>query len=86
MPPNPNPYKPYGKALVLAMSLKITYADGTEETIEGDDSFKVKADSTVMSNVYGSETEDGRLRQEGWCLPGFDASDWEQAFRCEEGG
>lgn len=79
MPPNPNPYKPYGKALVLAMSLKITYADGTEETIEGDDSFKVKADSTVMSNVYGSETEDGRLRQEGWCLPGFDASDWEQA-------
>ena len=52
MPPNPNPYKPYGKVLVPAVSLKIMYADGTEETIEADDSFKVKADSTVMSNVY----------------------------------
>lgn len=79
MPPNPNPYKPYGRALVLALTMKITYKDGTEETIEADESFKVKVNSTVMSNVYGSETEDGRMRQEGWCLPGFDDSGWESA-------
>ena len=54
MPPNPNPYKPFGKSLVLALELTITYADDTMETIGADESFAVKEHPVIMSNVYGS--------------------------------
>lgn len=84
MPPNPNPYKPFGKSLVLALELTIIYEDGREEIIRGDETFTVKEHPVVMSNVYGSETSDGRLLQEGWCTPGFDASDWRAAFVVSE--
>lgn len=79
MPPNPNPYKPYGSCLVLAMELCFEYEDGTQEVMAADDSFKVKEHPVVMSNVYGSETIDGRLAQPGWCEAGFDDSAWQQA-------
>ncbi|MGF0033866.1 family 78 glycoside hydrolase catalytic domain [Bariatricus sp. SGI.154] len=84
MPPNPNPYKPFGKYLVLALELAITYEDGTMETIQADDAFEVKQHPVVMSNVYGSETIDGRLIQEGWNTADYDASDWEKAVILEE--
>ena len=84
MPPNPNPYKPFGKYLVLALKLTVTYADGTEEVITADDTFTVKKHPTVMSNVYGSETMDGRLVQTGWSTVGFDDSDWQQAVIVSE--
>ncbi len=62
MPPNPNPYQPYGKSLVLGLELTITYMDGAEETIHTDETFAVKEHPVVMSNVYGSETIDGSTR------------------------
>ncbi len=79
MPPNPNPYQPGGSSLLLAMELCLEYEDGTREVITADDSFKVKEHPVVMSNVYGSETIDGRLFQPGWCETGFDDSAWQQA-------
>lgn len=79
MPPNPNPYQPYGKSLVLGLELTITYMDGAEETIHTDETFAVKEHPVVMSNVYGSETIDGRLRMDGWCTKEFDASGWKPA-------
>lgn len=69
MPPNPNPYEPFGKSLMLALQLEITYTDGTEEEISADETFAVKEHPTVMSNVYGSETVEGSLIQKGWCMP-----------------
>lgn len=80
MPPNPNPYQPFGKSLLLALELVITYADGSEETFTADESFQVKEHPIVMSNVYGSETWDGRLAQPGWCDIGFDAVGWSTAI------
>lgn len=79
MPPNPNPYRPFGKELVFAVQLLAVYADGTTETIEADDTFFVKKHPVVMSNVYGSETIDGRLEQAGWSSAGFDDSGWGRA-------
>ena len=40
MPPNPNPYRPFGKALVFALELRLEYADGTEEVLHADESFR----------------------------------------------
>lgn len=79
MPPNPNPYKPFGSSLILSLELRLEYEDGTEDVILADDSFKVKDHPVIMSNVYGSETIDGRLFQTGWSNAGFDDSTWQQA-------
>ncbi len=79
MPPNPNPYKPFGPELVLAAVLELDYEDGTSETVIADESWKTAPAETVMSNVYGSETIDMRLRQKGWNTPGFDDSSWKYA-------
>lgn len=80
MPPNPNPYKPFGEELVLAVELMITYVDGTVEVIHADEDFLVKEHPVVMSNVYGSETIDGRKNQDGWCTAEFNTTSWENAF------
>nr|WP_300884478.1 family 78 glycoside hydrolase catalytic domain [uncultured Schaedlerella sp.] len=79
MPPNPNPYRPGASCLILAMELDLEYEDGTRDLIAADDSFKVKEHPVIMSNVYGSETIDGGLRQAGWRETGFDDSAWQQA-------
>lgn len=63
MPPNPNPYRPFGSCLVLALKLEITYQDKTTEKITADESFQVKEHPVVMSNVYGSEIIDGRKQK-----------------------
>lgn len=79
MPPNPNPYKSFGKSLVFAVRLDITYEDGSTEVIEADDTFTVNEHPVIMSNVYGSETIDGRLEQKGWSTCAFDDSSWKRA-------
>lgn len=79
MPPNPNPYKPFGKFLVLALSLNIEYEDGTEESICADESFRVKKHPTLISNIYGSEVVDAALAEAGWNEADYDASAWEHA-------
>jgi len=84
MPPNPNPYRPYGKSLVFALELTVVYTDGTKETITADSHFTVKGHPVVMSNVYGSETMDGRMVQDGWHSVGFDDSDWKPAQTADQ--
>ena len=80
MPPNPNPYQPFGRSLVLALELTVAYADGTQDIITADESFQVKEHPIVMSNVYGSETWDGSLVQKGWSTADFDAGRWAAAM------
>lgn len=79
MPPNPNPYRPFGKELVLAIKLVLDYADETEEILYADENFQVKEHPVKMSNVYGLETYDASLEQTGWDKTDFDASEWKAA-------
>lgn len=80
MPPNPNPYRPFGEELVLALWIKAEYTDGTVDIFTAEDGFRILDHPVVMSNVYGSETIDGRLAQSGWCEAGFDDSAWDTAL------
>uniref|UniRef100_UPI000A990773 family 78 glycoside hydrolase catalytic domain n=1 Tax=Mediterraneibacter glycyrrhizinilyticus TaxID=342942 RepID=UPI000A990773 len=57
---------------MLALELRIVYEDGSESVLHADDSFQVRRHPVVMSNVYGSETIDGRLFE-------AEESEWEQA-------
>jgi alpha-L-rhamnosidase len=56
----------------------ITYADGTEDIIVSDQSWKAFKSPIVMDLVFGGEHYDARLEQPGWCSSGFDDSKWEQ--------
>ncbi len=80
MPPNPNPYKPFGNELVLAIKLELMYADGSRLIISGDQDFKVKEHPITMSNIYGSEIYDAALDMEDWSRANFDATNWEHAI------
>lgn len=84
MPPNPNPYRAFGKYLVLAMELEICYEDGTTQRIVSDETFRVREHPVVMSNVYGSETIDGRKAVKDWCVVKEDKSEACGSVTCEE--
>jgi len=56
----------------------VTYADGSEDVIVSDRSWKVSKSAIVMDLVYDGEHYDARLEQTDWCSPGFDDTKWEQ--------
>lgn len=84
MPPNPNPYRPFGNALIFTLELLLEYEDGERETIVTDGSWKVAPHEVRHSNVYGSEIVDGALKQKGFSLPDYDDKAWENAIVLEE--
>ncbi|WP_298647815.1 glycoside hydrolase family 78 protein [uncultured Proteiniphilum sp.] len=68
---------PWRNRPAFCLDLRITYADGTVETIPTNLSWK-KSDSPVIFNsIYTGEHYDARLEQEGWSEPGFDDSQWQ---------
>ncbi|WP_303923944.1 family 78 glycoside hydrolase catalytic domain [Draconibacterium sediminis] len=68
----------YGSPRLL-LQVHVTYADGTEEVIISDESWKVAKSPILMDMVYYGEHYDARLEQNGWCSPGFNDSAWENA-------
>jgi alpha-L-rhamnosidase len=67
----------WGKKLGLICQLKITYADGSEETVITDNTWKGTQDGPVRLNgIYDGEDYDARREQTGWSMTGFDDSKW----------
>jgi hypothetical protein len=56
----------------------LEYADGTQENIVTDDSWKVTASPVTFASIYSGEDYDARLEQKGWDKPGFDDRNWRQ--------
>jgi alpha-L-rhamnosidase len=64
----------------LRLDLHVTYADGTEDVIASDASWKASvAGPTRYDNYYLGETYDARREIAGWDRPGFDAASWTAA-------
>ena len=63
----------------LLAQLRITYDDGSVETIKSDESWKTGEGFILKNNVYLGEWQDARKEQDGWKKSGFDASAWKQA-------
>ncbi|MFO7922730.1 MAG: family 78 glycoside hydrolase catalytic domain [Bacteroidales bacterium] len=59
--------------------IHVTYADGSEDIIVSDGSWKVSKGPVIMDLVYDGEHYDARMEQPGWCSPGFDDSGWQYA-------
>jgi alpha-L-rhamnosidase len=56
--------------------LEIEYADGTQQSIVSDSSWKTAAGPVLRNNLYLGEVYDARFEQPGWDRPGFDQSRW----------
>ena len=69
----------YGKRTALLLQMLVRYADGREEIIVSDDSWKASDSPILYSELYHGETYDARQEQEGWNMPGFDDSHWDKA-------
>lgn len=86
MPPNPNPYRPFDKELVLAVCAELSFGDGETMCIEADETWKTAPHMITHTNCFGSETVDGRKRIPGWNEPEPEAGNWENARIADSGG
>ena len=60
----------------LLLELVLTYADGREEVIGSDTSWRTAPSPVLSSEIYDGETYDARLEQPGWDGPAFDDRAW----------
>lgn len=56
--------------------LRITYEDGSVETISTGNDWKTAPGPIIFNSIYTGEHYDARLEQPGWDNPGFDYSGW----------
>ncbi|MFY9234146.1 MAG: family 78 glycoside hydrolase catalytic domain [Fimbriimonadaceae bacterium] len=61
------------------VQLRIEYADGSNESVVSDESWKAAPGPITFSSIYGGEDYDARLEQIGWSEAGFDDGGWQTA-------
>ncbi|HPT21684.1 MAG TPA: family 78 glycoside hydrolase catalytic domain [Bacteroidales bacterium] len=67
---------PWRNRPVFCMDIRITYEDGSVETIVTDDSWKTSLSPVIFNSIYTAEHFDARLEQPGWNKIAFDDSKW----------
>lgn len=67
---------PWRNRPAFCLDLRITYSDGSVETIPTDLSWKTSSGALVFNSIYTGEHYDARLEQKGWNTPDFDDSKW----------
>jgi alpha-L-rhamnosidase len=68
----------FGDPMMVA-ELRVSYADGTNEVIASDATWKVQRGPVVFSSTYGGEDFDARKVQLGWERIGFYDGEWAAA-------
>ncbi|NOU92330.1 Bacterial alpha-L-rhamnosidase [Paenibacillus sp. LMG 31456] len=66
----------FGEYRAGMMQLHIVYADGSEQTLATDDSWKASEGPIRMAELYHGETYDARMEANGWSASGYDDTDW----------
>ncbi|GGH04251.1 alpha-L-rhamnosidase [Mucilaginibacter phyllosphaerae] len=64
----------------FCMDLRITYDDGSVETISTNDHWKTDFSPVTLNSIYTAEHYDARLEQPGWNTINFDDKKWKPAF------
>ncbi|MDP4205932.1 MAG: family 78 glycoside hydrolase catalytic domain, partial [Bacteroidota bacterium] len=67
---------PWRARPAFCMDLRITYEDGTVETVSSGSDWKTSTGPIVFNSIYTAEHYDARLEQHGWNTAGFDDSKW----------
>ncbi len=68
---------PWRNRPAFCLDLRITYTDGSVETIYTDLSWKKHDSPIIFNSIYTGEHYDARLDQEGWSKASFDDKDWQ---------
>ena len=78
---------PWRNRPTFCLDLRVTYSDGSVETISTGLDWKTSSSPVILNSIYTAEHYDTRLEQEGWDKPSFDDSKWRQAsFRSAPSG
>lgn len=67
------------RPLKLLLQARLTYADGTEQVLVSDGSWKCAAGPITHSAILGGEDYDARRLPRGWQRTGFDDTGWRGA-------
>jgi alpha-L-rhamnosidase len=68
---------PFIDKYLLKAELRLTLADGTEQIITTDESWRCAPSPIVEDSIYGGEVYDARLSISDWSKPNFDDSGWD---------
>jgi len=71
---------PWRNRPAFCLDLRITYSDGTTETITSDKSWKTALSPLVYNSIYTGEHYDARLEQSGWNTANFDDKKWQSVI------
>jgi alpha-L-rhamnosidase len=71
---------PWRDRPAFCMDLRITYDDGSVETIKSERDWKTNLSPIIFNSIYTGEHYDARLEQPGWNTAGFDDSKWKNAL------
>ena len=71
---------PWRAAPKLLLELRVTYDDGSSETIVSNETWKTSTGPITYDSIYGGESYDARLERSGWDTASFDDSAWQPAL------
>ncbi|MEN0053706.1 MAG: family 78 glycoside hydrolase catalytic domain [Mucilaginibacter sp.] len=64
----------------FCMDLRITYTDGSVETVSSNTQWKTSLSPVIFNSIYTAEHYDARKEQPGWNTPNFVDSTWKPAI------
>jgi alpha-L-rhamnosidase len=64
----------------FCLDLRITYEDGSVETITSGKGWKTALSPVIFNSIYTAEHYDARLEQPGWNTTDFDDSKWKDVY------
>jgi alpha-L-rhamnosidase len=71
---------PWRNRPAFCLDLRITYEDGSIETITSNEHWKTSLGPIIFNSIYTAEHYDARLEQPGWNTVSFDDSKWKNVF------
>ncbi|MCD8540665.1 MAG: family 78 glycoside hydrolase catalytic domain [Leadbetterella sp.] len=72
---------PWRNRPAFCLDLRITYEDGSVETVSSERSWKTTLSPVIFNSIYTAEHYDARKEINGWNLPDFDDSKWKNSTR-----
>ena len=64
----------------FCMDLKVTYEDGTEETLSSDKDWKTNSGGIIFNSIYTGEHYNASLEEEGWNNYDFNDEHWKKSI------
>lgn len=71
---------PWRNRPAFCMDLRITYEDGSVETIASGKDWKTALGPVIFNSIYTAEHYDARLEQPGWNTPSFTDTAWKEVM------